>query len=134
MRGVIAKVVLLGSIGQGRAPVESLRLWYGWVVVVIGVPCAPTARLCPVPMTPAQSHGRAMTAAPPPPDPPAPGWPPVDVPASVAPAPPPVCEPSTPAWPLPPRAARDPPHPNAVAPTRAQVIKGPECVLMLGPQ
>jgi hypothetical protein len=45
MRGAIANDVLLGSIGQGRVTVESLRLWYGCVVVVIGVPCAPTARL-----------------------------------------------------------------------------------------
>src|SRR6185295_10223731 len=68
MRGAIAKEASFGSIGQGRVPVESLRLWYGWVVVVMGVPCAPTARLCPVPTTPAQSHGRMIATAPPAPD------------------------------------------------------------------
>src|ERR1700690_2222088 len=57
--GTIARLVSFGSTGHGSCPVESLRLLYGWFVERIGLPASPTARLCPVPMTPDQSHGRA---------------------------------------------------------------------------
>src|SRR6202142_1289145 len=60
--GTIDRFVSFGSIGHGSCPVESFRLLYGWFVERIGLPASPTARLCPVPMTPDQSQGRAVPA------------------------------------------------------------------------
>src|SRR5882724_3503418 len=61
--GTNDRLELFGSTGQGRWPVESLKLPQGCFVEMTGRPLAPTDRLCPVPMIPVQSHGRLMGAS-----------------------------------------------------------------------
>ena len=59
--GTIVKLASAASSGHVALPVESFRLPYGCVVAFAGAPNCPTARLCPVPMTPDQSHAGGLT-------------------------------------------------------------------------
>src|SRR5687767_14147558 len=65
MSGSSAKLGSLASIGHVAVPVLSFKFPYGCSVAAGGVPICPTARLCPVPTTPAQSHV-AVGGSPPP--------------------------------------------------------------------
>jgi len=70
MSGSSAKLGSFESIGHVAVPVLSFRFPYGCSVAAGGVPFCPTARLCPVPTTPAQSH--VAVGGGPPPVPPVP--------------------------------------------------------------